>query len=431
MTKKILLVNPWIYDFAAYDFGIKPLGLLRIGEYLRRQGNEIYLLDCLDGCSRSRDGFGFSKIRKEKIESPPIFAKIKRPYFRYGISLSDFNKKLEGMPDIDEIFITSGMTYWYPGVHLAIKLLRGRFGKVPITLGGIYATLCHKHACLTSSADTVWKGDYLGEEYYFEANFYPAYDLLSEKDVLPIQLTRGCPFRCTYCASKILNPGFGIKDPVNLFEEVMHYNKSFGTVSFVFYDDALTYHSDYGIKRFLRMVIASGNNFTFRTPNGLHAKFIDEELAELLKKSGFRDLRLSLETSDENIQVFTGGKVTNNDTKLAIRNLKEAGFNKQDIGVYLLIGAPWLDMKKTIDDIMFVNSLDVKAILASYSPIPGTKDYKALVKNKTLTNNTDPLWHNKTVFPEFLLPSYSENIQRIRRFTSGLNKSGGLSNGRI
>ena len=32
----ILLVNPWIHDFAAYDFWAKPLGLLTLGGILRR-----------------------------------------------------------------------------------------------------------------------------------------------------------------------------------------------------------------------------------------------------------------------------------------------------------------------------------------------------------------------------------------------------------
>jgi len=26
--KKVLIINPWIYDFAAYDYWFKPLGLL-------------------------------------------------------------------------------------------------------------------------------------------------------------------------------------------------------------------------------------------------------------------------------------------------------------------------------------------------------------------------------------------------------------------
>lgn len=423
MSKKILLINPWIFDFAAYDYGIKPVGLLRIGGYLRLSGNEVHLIDCLDGCSGSKGKHGFSKIKKEKIEKPEILKNTRRPYFRYGISISEFTDRLKEIGEVDQIFVTSGMTYWYPGVQLAIKLAKERLKGALVILGGIYATLCYKHACLTSGADIVWKGNYLKRDCFFEKDLYPAYDLLGQKDILPIQLSRGCPFRCSYCASKILSPRFEIKDPVNIFEEIMHHNRVFGTKTFVFYDDALTYRNAQGIKKFLRMVIASGKDFLFHTPNGLHAKYIDEELAELLKKANFKDLRLSLETSDEELQEFTGGKVSNNDIKRALRNLKEAGFNKNDLGVYLLIGAEWLDIKKTRDDILFINSLGAKAILASYSPIPGTKDYRILVKHGIVENDIDPLWHNKSIFPELLAPYYSEDIQKIRRFTASLNKS--------
>jgi radical SAM superfamily enzyme YgiQ (UPF0313 family) len=221
----------------------------------------------------------------------------------------------------------------------------------------------------------------------------------------------------------MLNTRFEMKDPVNLFEEVMHYNRVFRTKSFVFYDDALTYKNSEGIKRFLRLIIASGMQFTFHTPNGLHARFIDEELAELFKKANFTDLRISLETSDEGIQQFTGGKVNNNDLKLALRNLKEAGFAKKDLGVYILMGASYIDMENTMNDIIFINSMGAKAILASYSPIPGTQDYKGLVKNKIIKEDIDPLWHNKTIFPELLMPAYIHKAREIRRFTSNLNKS--------
>jgi hypothetical protein len=46
--KSILLVNPWIHDFAAYDFWMKPLGLLYVGAILRAAGCEVRLLDCLN-----------------------------------------------------------------------------------------------------------------------------------------------------------------------------------------------------------------------------------------------------------------------------------------------------------------------------------------------------------------------------------------------
>jgi radical SAM superfamily enzyme YgiQ (UPF0313 family) len=314
------------------------------------------------------------------------------------------------------------MTYWYPGVHLAIRLLKERFNKTPVILGGIYATICNKHACAASNADIVWKGSFLDRECFYEEGFYPAYDLLLDREILPIQLTTGCPFRCTYCASRMFSPRFEMKDPVNLFEEVMYYKREFGTKGLVFYDDALAYKNSEGIKRFLRLIIASGAQFTFHTPNGLHARFIDEELADLFRKSNFRDLRISLETSDENVQQFTGGKVNNNDLKAALRNLKEAGFAKKDLGVYILMGSSYIDMERTMDDILFINSLGAKAILASYSPIPGTIDYKIMVRNRVIKENIDPLWHNKTIFSELLMPSYVQKAREMRRFTSNLNK---------
>jgi len=47
MQPKILLVNPPIYDFSAYDFWLKPYGLLRVAGYLRGQA-QLSLFDYLD-----------------------------------------------------------------------------------------------------------------------------------------------------------------------------------------------------------------------------------------------------------------------------------------------------------------------------------------------------------------------------------------------
>ncbi|MFH1791762.1 MAG: B12-binding domain-containing radical SAM protein [Candidatus Omnitrophota bacterium] len=419
--KRILLVNPWIYDFAAHDFGIRPVGLLSIAQALRLAGNEVFLIDCLAGSRGPKDASGFCKIDRTPVIRPETLKTVDRPYFRYGIPVEDFLEKTVGLSRITSIFMTSGMTYWYPGVQLAIRLLKSSLPHAPIWLGGIYPTLCRKHALLHSGADRVWKGDYLSRRLFTQREFYPAYDLLENTDLLPLRLTEGCPYRCSYCASRILKPGFVMKDPVNLFEEVMHYNTKFGTSNFVFYDDALAYRSDRGIKKFLRLIAASGHAFTFQTPNGIHARYIDDELAALFKNAGVMDIRISLETSDEDIQHFTGGKVTNNDLKTAVRNLKEAGYAKNDIGVYVMAGAPWLSIDKTINDVMFVNSVGAKAVLASYSPIPGTRDFAALIRGRILRRDTDPLWHNKTIFPKLLSPYYMEKIQALRRLASKLN----------
>jgi len=48
MKPSLILVNPWIYDFAAYDLWSKPLGLLYLAGFLREYGFRIHLIDCLD-----------------------------------------------------------------------------------------------------------------------------------------------------------------------------------------------------------------------------------------------------------------------------------------------------------------------------------------------------------------------------------------------
>lgn len=38
---KVLLINPWITDFAAYDFWLKPLGILYICGILKYYGYDV------------------------------------------------------------------------------------------------------------------------------------------------------------------------------------------------------------------------------------------------------------------------------------------------------------------------------------------------------------------------------------------------------
>jgi hypothetical protein len=47
MTPRILLVNPPIYDFSAYDFWLKRYGMLRAAGFLRGQA-DFHLFDFLD-----------------------------------------------------------------------------------------------------------------------------------------------------------------------------------------------------------------------------------------------------------------------------------------------------------------------------------------------------------------------------------------------
>ena len=120
----LLLINPWIYDFAAYDFFARPLGLLYLAGWLRSLGAKIDLLDCLDMPHCHSGPFGTGRYPKEIVPTPAHITDVPRRFGRYGIKEADFRARLARLERPAAVLVTSLMTYWYPGVTAAIRLVK-------------------------------------------------------------------------------------------------------------------------------------------------------------------------------------------------------------------------------------------------------------------------------------------------------------------
>ncbi len=447
--KDILLINPWIYDFAAYDMWSKPIGLLYIGGLLRANGYKISLINCLDRYNpelliyqnlhnpKSTE-YDCGKFNKEIIEKPQILKDVPRRYGRYGLPIHIFKKELQKVPKPDIILITSGMTYWYPGVFDVIKEVKTHFGNVPVVLGGTYATLCYDHAIQYSKADYVIKGEgevkalnlvyeIIGGNINFVPQSlddypYPAYDLLTSKRSLAILTSRGCPMGCTYCASNIVAGEFRQRDPIKVVDEIEFYYKTFGTKNFAFYDDALLLRPDRHISIILKEIIDRKINCNFHTPNAMHANQINEELAKLMFNAGFKTIRISLETSNTERQKAIGNKITPELLQEAIINLKKAGYRGRDIGVYVLICLPGQPLEEMIESVRYVHKCGALTKLAVYSPIPQTKEWDKAIKYFGFDLNADPLLHNDSIYPLRSKDITIDDIQKVKALALELNK---------
>lgn len=428
MKKTILVVNPWIYDFAAYDFWIKPLGLLYLAAYLRQNGYAVRLVDCLDPyhpemasepfvTQPKRKPWGQGKYSKEKISKPVTLQHVPRSYYRYGITPRLFAGELRRGDRPDIVLVTSMMTYWYPGVFEAIRIISALLPGTPIVLGGNYATLCRDHAVQNSGADVVLPGE--GERILpalFKTMFdeelecvsdhenldsypYPAFDLVRRLDQVPILTSRGCPFRCTYCASGLLNDGFRRRDPLKVADEITFWNQSRGVRDFSLYDDAfLVKPQDMAIP-LLEEIIKRDLTCRFHCPNGLHLREVNDATARLLFKAGFVTLRFGFESANSNSQMETGGKVSNQELLDAVRSLKKAGYSSHDIGIYLLCGLPGQKAREIRESIRFVQVCGARPILAEFSPIPGTALWESSLHNCIYPIGDDPLFHNNSLLP--------------------------------
>lgn len=406
LPEHILLVNPYIEDFSAYDHFSRPLGLYTLAGLLSPYA-DISLINVLQRprCSRPRpDGTGPWLSRP--IPVPAALRDIPRTYKRYGIPEQEFLERLAGLPRRpDVIMLGSGMTYWYSAIDTTVELIQQVWQNVPIILGGIYACLLPEHASLRpgishsipfqeparvlQALSVLWDSSLHSPDW-----LPPRYDLEEESFYYPVLTSQGCVFHCSYCAGHGLSrfrqyPASAIADLI------IRLGRQGSIRRFAFYDDALLYQSEQHLDLILQAIIQADAGLEFFTPNGLHVRFLNLRTARLMKEAGVRQIRLSLESADPAFMLREGDKAGRAEFLQALEILQTVGYRREDIQVYTLANVPGQDPRSIEMTMQWIWEAGALPYLAFYSPIPGTPDF---VRASRLTDLSDPLFHNDTVY---------------------------------
>jgi radical SAM superfamily enzyme YgiQ (UPF0313 family) len=424
---RILCIHPWIYDFAAYNLWIEPLGLLTVAAALRAAGHEMALIDCLDrhhpdapAPRTERDAYGCGPFLKTELPKPPVLAHVPRRWGRYGLPVEVFEAELDSQPRPDAVLVTSTMTYWYPGPFEAIRRVKARWPDVPVALGGIYATLCPDHARAHSGADAVlcgpgertaltWVEEVTASVCHCEAHVFcadaisepfPAHDLRRPQGYVAVLTAQGCPFSCPYCAvHQLCEKGWHPRPPEQVVDEIAWCVAELDTRDVAFYDDALLYRPEQHILPILNEIIQRKLAVRLHAPNGLHARYITRSLAELMRRAGFVTVRLGLESADPEQQARDGNKVDDVVFVRAVDALWGVGFAACDLGAYVLAGRPGQRVEDVRATAAFAQRLGIPVYLAQFSPIPGTVEWGRAVERGCLAADADPLLHNNSLYP--------------------------------
>ena len=419
----ILCVNPWIHDFAAYDVWARPMGLLILAALLREKGFHVSFVDCLNRFhprASKKDPYskqGRGPYFKQRLPLPEGLDGSDRRFSRYGIHPDWLREDLARLKKPDLVLMTSMMTYWASGVKETIALIKDVWPDVPVILGGIYATLCTEHAEKHSGADRVVAGP--GETIIFDLveeftgiashesrdlldldNLpFPAYDLQPVISCIPVRTSRGCPNRCAYCASSYLSPGFSQRSAEKVVDEIRFWHDTYRVRDFAFYDDALLTHPEKHAIPLFKGVVDLKLNLGFHTPNALHAREIDTEMAELMFRAGFQTLRLGVESADFSDRKKLDSKISEMDFSRSVSALKKAGFRKEQIGAYLLLGLPGQSLASVEWSIREVLACGVTPVLTYYTPIPHTALWPQALKHSRYPLDQDPVYTNNSLWP--------------------------------
>jgi radical SAM superfamily enzyme YgiQ (UPF0313 family) len=309
---------------------------------------------------------------------------------------------------------------------------------MPILLGGIYATLCTDHARQFSGADIIIAGEaesiiqselqaILGGEslHHDFATLddlpFPAFDLYPQLQSAAVMTSRGCPLRCTFCASNLVSGKYRWRSIDGVIAELEWLHRGLGVNEFAFYDDSLLTNRDRHFLPLCERIIAHRINATFHTPNGLQAKFIDANTARLMWQAGFKTIRLAYESGSEERRRDMSKKVSNESFARAVANLYAAGFGPNELDAYVMMALPGQSIHEILWSMAYVHSLGAGIRLAAFSPIPGTVDYERAVARGEIAADADPLLTNNSILPIRLPEVPHETYSKINVLAKRLN----------
>lgn len=197
---------------------------------------------------------------------------------------------------------------------------------------------------------------------------------------MPMLASRGCPYQCTFCSSpQMWTTRWVVREPARLIEEIAYYQRTYQADNFDFYDLTAIVKKEW-IVEFCTMVLDRGMKFTWQLPSGTRSEAIDEEVADLLFRSGCRNLSYSPESGSPTVLVRINKRIKLDRMVDSIAACVRQGLN---IKCNIMLGFPGETLREVMESYLFI----VRMALAgahdlsvwAFSPYPGSQLYNEMI----------------------------------------------------
>lgn len=364
---KLLLIDPGYSEFAWNQTLVPPLGLLYLSASLRSS----------TFCDTSN-----------------VTVKIiSMQYFKSVGENIHFVSQLKGfVPDVVGISCLASNLHLCTEISQMIKI---SFPKSLVVFGGIHPTYAYSDILNAGIADVVVRFE--GEETFshlinaysrhgvdglhnvkgiaFRDN-YRIYinkdrEMISDLDILPfpdreevpyqiyrdvneykangIITSRGCPYTCRYCTSKLFwKSEYRRRTAANVYAEIKQLKSKYNIQCMTFEDDIFTCDREY-IKELCEILIVAKNDISWYAKSRIDC--IDDELLSLMSKAGMKRLLLGFESVNQE-------SLNSNERNMFIDNyeaaIKMCHANKIEITATMILGLPTDTKQDMIDTIKFL-----------------------------------------------------------------------------
>jgi radical SAM superfamily enzyme YgiQ (UPF0313 family) len=205
------------------------------------------------------------------------------------------------------------------------------------------------------------------------------------RDYATIMASRGCPYKCTFCASV---PIWGRKtifrSPEHIVEEITYLHDRYKTREFRFMDDTFTVARKKLIEVCKLLVEKYGEKY-FSWWCLSTVKCIDEEILYWLKKAGCEQIHIGIETGSERVFKIIEKGCTKEEARNAILLAKK---HKFWVSTFFITGFPFETEEDIRETMSFIKDVKPSSVnLCTFTPYPGTALYEYCIEKGLLKHD--------------------------------------------
>jgi len=403
-----------------------PLGLAYIAAVLENKGIVTKILDCMV------EGYYNDVANDSKT-------------ITYGLTDSEIKERIkEFSPDF--VGVSCLMSSQAHNAHRMCKLAKEVNPSVQTVMGGCHPSALSEKTLKDPNVDRIVMGE--GEQSMLDIVLgnkggivksepldintlpMPARHLLSMEKYLKINMSesvfspynrvtqietsRGCPFKCVFCATTNLWGKWRGRDPKKVIEEIRFLKNRYRIEELDILDANLAYDR----KRLVKILEGMKEiGIAWANPGGIWVGGLDFELLDLMKESGCYQLTFAIESSNQEILSKVIKKPLKLDkVKPLVEHCHKIGI---DLHAFFVSGFPEETLEDITNNYKFAKEMGfTSATFNIVNPLPGSELYEKYAQS---TDITEVDYRNAHIeHPEI---SKADLEKHIRSFNKRFNAS--------
>jgi len=257
--------------------------------------------------------------------------------------------------------------------------------------------------------------DHIDLKTYYEHRFVGG--MYTNALTVPILATRGCPYQCTYCSSpNMWLPRWIPRNPIAVVDEIESYVNNYGAANFPFQDLTAIVRKDW-ITAFCQELIDRDLGITWQLPTGTRSEAIDDEVADLLRRSGMVSMAYAPESGSDTTRKLIKKKMKADNLFESIRAADQADLN---VAAFIVIGFPHDQPDQLGENLEFIDRLAKAGVtdlsVGFYMALPGTELFHSLFDAGRIRFDRSYMRHILDSLSLWPSQSYCQNLRSIDLF---------------